>query len=91
MGMRITHLDPIHGFAAETASAAVILGASFSGIPVSTTHVVSGSIMGVGSTKRFSAVRWGIARRIVWAWIITIPMSALVAGGVFILTKFLVG
>jgi inorganic phosphate transporter, PiT family len=91
MGMRITHLDPIHGFSAETASAAVIFGASLAGIPVSTTHVVSGSIMGVGSTKRFSAVRWGIARRIVWAWIITIPMSALVAGGVFLLAKFVVG
>jgi PiT family inorganic phosphate transporter len=89
MGMRITHLDPIHGFAAETASAAVILGASLSGIPVSTTHVVSGSIMGVGSTKRFSAVRWGIARRIVWAWIVTIPLSALVAGFVFSLTRVL--
>jgi inorganic phosphate transporter, PiT family len=87
MGMRITHLEPIHGFAAETASAAVIFGASLSGIPVSTTHVVSGSIMGVGSTKRFSAVRWGIARRIVWAWIITIPMSALVAGVCFLLVS----
>ncbi len=91
MGMRITHLDPIHGFSAETASAAVIFGASLSGIPVSTTHVVSGSIMGVGSTKRFSAVRWGIARRIVWAWIVTIPMSALVAAGAFLLTRFVAG
>ena len=90
MGMRITHLEPIHGFAAQTASAAVILGASLSGIPVSTTHVVSGSIMGAGSTKRFSAVRWGIARKIVWAWIITIPMSALVAGFVFLITNALV-
>jgi len=89
MGMRITHLDPIHGFAAETASAAVILGASLSGIPVSTTHVVSGSIMGVGSTKRFSAVRWGIARRIVWAWIVTIPMSGLVAGVAYLLVSAL--
>lgn len=87
MGMRITHLDPVHGFAAETASAAVILTASLSGVPVSTTHVVSGSIMGVGSTRRFSAVRWGVARRIVWAWIITIPMSALVSGVVFTLVR----
>lgn len=91
MGMRITHLEPIHGFAAQTASAAVIFGASLSGIPVSTTHVVSGSVMGAGSTKRFSAVRWGVARRIVWAWIVTIPMAALVAGLVFVLTKFAFG
>jgi PiT family inorganic phosphate transporter len=87
MGMRITHLDPIHGFAAETASAVVILGASLGGVPVSTTHVVSGSIMGVGSTRRLSAVRWGVARKIVWAWIITIPMSALVSGAVFMAVR----
>ncbi len=91
MGMRVTHLQPVHGFSAETASAAVIFGASLSGIPVSTTHVVSGSIIGVGSTKRFSAVRWGVARRIVWAWIITIPMSALVAGASYLLVKALTG
>jgi inorganic phosphate transporter, PiT family len=87
MGFRVTHLQPVHGFAAETASAAVILGATLGGIPVSTTHVVSGSIMGVGSTRRFSAVRWGVARRIVWAWIITIPMSALISGAVFTLVR----
>jgi inorganic phosphate transporter, PiT family len=91
MGMRITHLQPINGFVAETASAVVIFGASLAGIPVSTTHVVSGSIMGVGATKRFSAVRWGIARRIVWAWIMTIPMSAVLSGLVYVLTRFLVG
>jgi inorganic phosphate transporter, PiT family len=91
MGIRVTHLDPIHGFAAETASAAVIFGASLGGVPVSTTHVVSGSIMGVGSTRRFSAVRWGVARRIVWAWIITIPMAALVSGTVFSLVRLVVG
>ncbi len=91
MGMRITHLQPINGFAAETASALVIFGSSLSGIPVSTTHVVSGSIMGVGAAKRFSAVRWGVARRIVWAWIMTIPMSAVVAGIVYMVTRFLVG
>jgi PiT family inorganic phosphate transporter len=91
MGMRITHLQPVNGFAAETAAAVVILGSSLGGIPVSTTHVVAGSIMGVGATKRFSAVRWGIARRIVWAWIITIPMSAAVAALAFVIIKFLIG
>ncbi len=89
MGMRITHLQPVNGFAAETAAAVVILGSSLGGIPVSTTHVVAGSIMGVGATKRFSAVRWGIARRIVWAWIITIPMSGVFAGLVFVIARFL--
>ncbi len=91
MGMRITHLLPVNGFAAETAAALVIFGSSLGGIPVSTTHVVAGSIMGVGATKRFSAVRWGIARRIVWAWIITIPMSAAIAGLVFVITAFIAG
>ena len=78
MGHRITKLRPVHGFAAETAGAATILGASIAGIPVSTTHVISSSIMGVGATKRVSAVRWGIARNIVWVWILTIPISALI-------------
>jgi PiT family inorganic phosphate transporter len=77
MGHRITKLRPVHGFAAETAGAATILGASFAGIPVSTTHVICSSIMGVGATKRVSAVRWGIARNIVWVWILTIPISAI--------------
>jgi PiT family inorganic phosphate transporter len=77
LGLRITKLRPVHGFAAETASAATILGASIAGIPVSTTHVISTAIMGVGATKRVSAVRWGIARNIVWVWILTIPISAL--------------
>jgi len=79
MGMRITKLQPFNGFAAETAAAATILSSSFLGIPVSTTHVVSGAIMGVGATRRLSAVRWGVARRIVLAWFITIPASALMA------------
>jgi PiT family inorganic phosphate transporter len=77
LGLRITKLRPVHGFAAETASAATILGASIAGIPVSTTHVISTAIMGVGATKRVSAVRWGIARNILWVWILTIPISAL--------------
>jgi PiT family inorganic phosphate transporter len=79
MGMRITKLRPIGGFSAETAGALTILGASHWGIPVSTTHTITGAIMGVGATHRLSAVRWGVATQIVWAWILTIPISALVA------------
>lgn len=78
MGQKITKLRPVNGFAAETAGAATIIGASVAGIPVSTTHVICSSIMGVGATKRLSAVRWGIARNIVWVWILTIPISALI-------------
>jgi inorganic phosphate transporter, PiT family len=83
MGMRLTALKPVGGFCAETAAAASILGASLAGIPVSTTHTITGAIVGVGSTVRASAVRWGIAGRIVWAWIFTIPCSALVSAGVW--------
>lgn len=79
MGFRITHLDPVHGFSIETASAATIIGSSLLGIPVSTTHVVSGSILGSGATMGAGTVRWGVARRIIWAWLVTIPASALVA------------
>ncbi len=80
LGFRVTKLDPVHGFSIETASAATIIGSSLFGIPVSTTHVVSGGVMGSGFTMGASAVKWGVARRIVWAWIITIPASAVVAG-----------
>ena len=76
MGGKITKLDPMHGFGAETAGAAVIIGSTFFGIPVSTTHVIAGSIIGVGATRRLSAVRWGLARRIMWTWIITIPAAS---------------
>ena len=79
MGHKIIKLKPIDGFAAETAGAAVILTASHLGAPVSTTHVIASSIMGVGTCKRFSAVRWGIAGNIVWAWVLTIPASAFIA------------
>lgn len=79
MGSRITRLRPVSGFAAETGGALAISIATHFGIPVSTTHTIAGAIMGAGATYRFSAVRWGIARRIVWAWIITIPASAAVA------------
>jgi len=79
MGTRLTKLQPIGGFAAETAGATTIIGASLFGIPVSTTHTITGAIIGVGSTRRLSAVRWGVAGSIVWAWILTIPASAIIA------------
>lgn len=79
MGMRITKLKPFGGFCAEGAAAASILGTAIAGIPVSTTHCIAGGIMGVGSIQRFSAVRWGVAKNIVWAWILTIPVSGFVA------------
>ena len=80
MGTKITKLQPFGGFCAETSGAISIGLATFGGIPVSTTHTITGAIMGVGATKRVSAVRWGLAGRIVWAWILTIPASAAVAG-----------
>lgn len=79
MGMKITKLKPVGGFCAETAGAATLFLATGLGIPVSTTHTISGSIMGVGSVQKFSAVRWGVAERIVWAWVLTIPASAFIA------------
>ena len=80
MGTRIIRMEPVHGFAAQTVAASVIQLATAWGLPVSTTQVVSGSVIGAGATRRFSAVRWGVARRIVWAWIFTIPASATLAG-----------
>jgi PiT family inorganic phosphate transporter len=85
MGMRITKLRPVGGFCAETAGAITLIGTAFAGIPVSTTHTISGSIMGVGAIQRFSAVRWGVAGRILWAWVLTIPASAIVAAAAWIL------
>jgi PiT family inorganic phosphate transporter len=79
MGSRITRLRPVGGFCAETGGALAITLASHYGIPVSTTHTITGSIVGVGATNRLSAVRWGLARRIVWAWVITIPASGIMA------------
>ena len=81
MGSRIVKLRPIHGFAAETSAAAVLFFTAHLGIPVSTTHVISGSIMGVGASMNVSAVRWGVAGNIIVAWVLTIPMSALIAAG----------
>jgi inorganic phosphate transporter, PiT family len=83
MGYKITRLRPVHGFAAETASAGTIIGASAFGIPVSTTQIICASIMGVGSTTGTSAVKWGVARSIMWAWIFTIPISAIIGFLVF--------
>ncbi len=84
MGMRITQLKPIGGSCAEFAGAVTLIGASLGGVPVSTTHTITGAIMGVGSVRRLSAVRWGVARTIIVAWILTIPASAIVAGLVWL-------
>jgi len=84
MGQRVVKLDPVHGFAAETTAATIILTASQFGMPVSTTHVISSAIIGVGSSDRLSAVRWGVAGNIVIAWILTIPASAVVAGFAYV-------
>jgi PiT family inorganic phosphate transporter len=85
MGQKITRLQPVGGFAAETAGAVSLFTATALGVPVSTTHTITGAIVGVGSTRRLSAVRWGVAGRIVWAWILTIPASAAIAAAVFYL------
>jgi len=79
MGMRLTKLRPVGGFCAETAGAVMLIGTAIAGIPVSTTHTITGSILGVGATQRLSAVRWGLAGRIVWAWVLTLPLSAAIA------------
>ncbi|MCX7635788.1 MAG: inorganic phosphate transporter, partial [Syntrophales bacterium] len=83
MGTKITKLQPMGGFCAETAAALSIIGSSLGGIPVSTTHTIAGAIMGVGATRRLTAVRWGVAGTIVWAWILTIPVSAGIAALIF--------
>jgi PiT family inorganic phosphate transporter len=85
MGMKLTHLKPIGGFSAETAGAITLYGATSMGIPVSTTQTIAGAIMGVGTTRRFSAVRWGVAGNIIATWIFTIPLSALIAGLIYLL------
>jgi PiT family inorganic phosphate transporter len=79
MGQRITALRPVGGFSAETAGAISIIGAAWGGIPVSTTHTITGAIIGVGATRRITAVKWGVTRRIFWAWVITIPAAASIA------------
>jgi len=89
MGSKITKLKPVGGFCAETAGAVTLFGTALAGIPVSTTHTITGAIVGVGATQRLSAVRWGVARRIVWAWVVTIPASAAVAAFAYwVITRF---
>jgi PiT family inorganic phosphate transporter len=88
MGYKITKLRPVGGFCAETAGAITLFGATFAGIPVSTTHTITGAIIGVGSTRRISAVRWGVASRIVWAWVLTIPMAGGFAAIAFFVIHF---
>jgi PiT family inorganic phosphate transporter len=83
MGQRITKLKPFEGFCAETAGAITLFMATHFGIPVSTTHTITGAIIGVGATKRASAVKWGVTRKIFWAWILTIPVSALIGAGIY--------
>jgi inorganic phosphate transporter, PiT family len=89
MGMRITKLRPVGGFCAETSGAVTLIGTAIAGIPVSTTHTITGSIVGVGSLYRLSAVRWGVAGRIVWAWIFTIPASGSVAAACWLMLRVL--
>lgn len=91
MGYKITRLRPVHGFAAETAGASTIIGASVLGIPVSTTHIICTSIMGVGTTSGSSTVKWGVARNILWAWILTIPVSALIGFTAFEIVRIAIG
>ncbi|HEX8171292.1 MAG TPA: inorganic phosphate transporter [Thermoanaerobaculia bacterium] len=91
MGSKITRLQPVGGFAAETAGAITLFVATSFGVPVSTTHTITGAIVGVGATRRLSAVRWGIAGRIVWAWVLTIPASAFIGACVFWVVRALGG
>jgi inorganic phosphate transporter, PiT family len=87
MGSKITKLQPVGGFAAETGAATALLVATMTGVPVSTTHAITGSIVGVGATRRLSAVRWGVATQIVWAWVLTIPAAFTIGAGTYQLMK----
>jgi PiT family inorganic phosphate transporter len=87
MGNKLTRLQPMGGVAAETAAAITLFFTSARGIPVSTTHTITGAIVGVGTTRRLAAVRWGVARRVLWAWLLTIPGSALVSAGTYLLLE----
>ncbi len=91
MGMKITKLQPIGGFCAETAGALLLFFATAASIPVSTTHTITGSIIGVGATRKLSGIKWGVATRILWAWILTIPLSALVSALTWKVVSFFVG
>jgi PiT family inorganic phosphate transporter len=87
MGTRITKVTPLEGVCAETAGAVTLFAAATLGAPISTTHTITGSIIGVGATKRLSAVRWGVTVNLIWAWVLTIPVSGLLAAGVYWLTS----
>jgi inorganic phosphate transporter, PiT family len=87
MGSKITKLQPVGGFAAETGAALALLVATQTGVPVSTTHAITGAIVGVGSTRRVSAVRWGVAGQIVWAWVLTIPAAFFIAAGAYTILR----
>jgi PiT family inorganic phosphate transporter len=87
LGHKMVKLQPINGFAAETSSALVILAATHYGLPVSTTHNISAAILGVGAAKRFSAVKWNVVKRMLWAWVLTLPAAGLVAYLVHFLIK----
>jgi len=89
LGHKLVKLQPVHGFAAETAGASVLLGTAMLGMPVSTTHVITASIMGVGAARRLSALKWILAEQIVWAWIFTLPVSAAIAYGLVKLMQLL--
>ncbi len=89
MGQRVTKLRPVDGFCAELGAATTLFFSTALGVPVSTTHTITGSIMGVGSLKRLTAVRWGVAGQIIWAWVLTIPISAAISAGAFLLTKLI--
>ena len=88
MGSKITKLQPVGGFAAETGAATALMIATLTGVPVSTTHAITGAIVGVGATRRLSAVRWGVAGQIVWAWVLTIPAAFAIGAGTYTLLKF---
>jgi PiT family inorganic phosphate transporter len=89
MGTKLVRMTPVNGFAAQSTAAMVIQLASHWGIPLSTTHVISSSIMGVGATKRFSAVKWGVAGNMIWAWVLTIPITGLLAFYIMKLTRWI--
>ena len=91
MGSRLTDLRPMQGFCAETGGAVTLFAATWLGIPVSTTHTITGAIVGVGAARRASAVRWGVARRIVWAWVVTLPASAAVGAACYLVLHLLAG
>ncbi|MEW6411898.1 MAG: inorganic phosphate transporter [Candidatus Zixiibacteriota bacterium] len=89
MGMKIAKLRPVGGFCAETSGAATLFMATHMGVPVSTTHTITGAIVGVGATTKLSGIKWGVAQRIVWAWVLTIPAAGLIAAGCFLLLHYL--